>query len=228
MEPEKPGKARLIVRRAALWAAFATGLALVFLAACLGIILYRPQILWPLAQKAVAAAGGTVTAGDVELSIRPMLARVENLDLTLPAITAKLAHGAVYPDFSAKRRGEPLIRLVEVRGLRAEIRPSPKKEEKPSKPPDISGLQKIFDISEAKISDCDISLPVGKGRASVTGLSASIAPGAGDIRTLSVTARCSWQGASPTEKASGPVKISGTLNRTPLLAGKMEAPETAV
>ena len=228
MEPEKPGKTRRIVRRAALWAAFATGLAGVFLAVCLGVILYRPQILWPLAQKAVAAAGGTATAGDVELSIWPMLARVENLEIILPTITAKLDHGAVYPDFSAKRRGEPLIRLVEVRGLRAEIRPSPKKEEKRPAPPDISGLQKIFDISEARISDCDISLPVGKGRAAVKGLSATIAPGAKDTRTLSASALCSWQGASPTEKASGPVKISGTLNRTPLLAGKMEAPEMGV
>lgn len=228
MEPEKPGKARRILKRAALWTGIAAALAVVFLAIALGIILYRPQILWPLAQKAVAAAGGTATAGDVELSLWPLLARVENLDLKLPAITAKLAHGAVYADFSAKRRGEPLIRLVEVRGLRAEIRPSAKKEEKPAAPPDISGLQKIFDISEARISDCDISLPAGNGRAAVTGLSATIAPGANDTRTLLVTALCSWQGASPTEKASGPVKISGTLNRTPLLAGKMETLEMAV
>ncbi len=226
MEREKPKKKSLL-KRLALGAGIAAAAFMLFFCIGLGVLVARPELLWPLVQKAVAAAGGTITARDVSLSLWPASARVENLDLTLPSLSARLVHGAVYPDLRARLLGRPWIKMVEAKGLVLVVKPSKKKEKKPPGLPDLSGLKRLFDVLEARIEDCDVSIPAGDGTARVSGVSAHVW-GRGEIRTLGLTARCQWQGASPGERVEGPVTATVGMNRAIAMNGFVDTDALSV
>jgi hypothetical protein len=178
---KKGGPHRVTLRRIAFRCAAVLAALLGILLVIAALAVYRPALILPLAERALAPRGGSASLAGLEIALRPPALSLESLVvagppdegglLRLDYLRIELAPGRLF-------RGGPWVRRVEASGLVFE-RPRPRRAEGP---PDLTPLARLFDIENLSLTDARLRLALPQGDIAAEGLSVSLAPGEGGVR----------------------------------------------
>jgi hypothetical protein len=211
----------MTLRRTALRfvAGAATLLGLAALAVALAV--YRPALVRPWVQRALAPRGGTASLAALEISLTPPsvtlsglviagppsdgdLLRLDHLQLEL--IPGRLLHGG------------PWVRHLEARGVifeRARLRES-------EGPPDLTPLTRLFDIEDLLLTDARLRVAMPQGVLAVDGLQLRMAPGKDGMRAFSGSGELTLRRkGSPV--FAGKLSARGTVTPEPALTVDLES-----
>ncbi|MDD5762651.1 MAG: hypothetical protein PHP88_09115 [bacterium] len=212
----------MTLRRTALWCG--AGLTALLGVATLAVTLavYRPQLVRPWVERALAPRGGTASLSGIEVSLAPPVLALSGLSIAASPsgggdllradhLRFELIPGRFF-------RGGPWLRHVEARGVNFE-RPRPRETEGP---PDLSPLTRLFDIEDLSLTGARLRVAVPQGVLAVDGLRLSLAPGEAGVRAFSGSADLSFRAkGSPVFAAK--LSARGTVTPEPALTVDLES-----
>ena len=174
----------MTLRRTALWCG--AGLAALLGVAALAVTLaaYRPQLIRPWVQRALAPRGGTASLAGLRLSLTPPAFELSGLAIAGPPHEGDLLRlDHLKFELIPRRffRGGPWLRHVEARGLVFE-RPRPRETKGPL---DLTPLTRLFDIEDLSLTDARLRVALPQGNLAADGVRLSLIPGEGGIRRFS-------------------------------------------
>jgi hypothetical protein len=150
-------------------------------ASAVALAVYRPQLLRPLVQRALAPRGGSASLAGLKLTLSPLALTIEGLVIAGPPQEGdrlRMDHLRVEVIPGRILHGGPWMRRVEASGLFFErLRPR-----EPKGPPDLTPLTRLFDIEELSLSDARLRLALPQGSLAADALRLSLLPGEGGIR----------------------------------------------
>jgi len=200
------------LRRTALWCG-------AFLSALLGVAVlavalavYRPQLIRPWVERALAPKGGTASLSGIEVSLSPPALSLSGLAIVPPPagdgdflrvdrLRIEVIPGRLF-------RGGPWVRHLEARGVIYE-RPHPRETEGP---PDLTPFTRLFDVENLTLTDARLRMAVSQGVLAVDGLRLILAPGEDGNRAFSGSGNLSFHGKGSPAFAG---RISAIGNVTP-------------
>ncbi|HEX9850682.1 hypothetical protein [Candidatus Deferrimicrobium sp.] len=211
----------MTLRRTALRfvAGAATLLGLAALAVALAI--YRPALVRPWVQRALAPRGGTASLAALEITLTPPSVTLSGLAIAGPPSDGdllRLDHLQLELIPGRLLHGGPWVRHLEARGVifeRARLRES-------EGPPDLTPLTRLFDIEDLLLTDARLRVAIPQGVLAVDGLRLRMAPGKDGMRAFS------GSGELTLRRKGGPVfagKLSarGTVTPEPALTVDLES-----
>jgi hypothetical protein len=195
----------MTLRRTALWcvAGSATLLGIAVLAVALAV--YRPALVLPWVQRALAPRGGTASLAVLKISLAPPSVTLSGLAIAGPPRDGdllRLDHLRLELIPGRLLHGGPWVRHLEARGVifeRARLRES-------EGPPDLTPLTRLFDIEDLSLTDARLRVAMPQGVLAVDGLRLRMAPGEDGMRAF-----------------SGSGELTLRRNGSPVFAGKLSA-----
>jgi hypothetical protein len=186
------------------------------------LAVYRPQLVRPWVERALAPRGGTASLSDIEVTLSPPALALSGLAIAPPASgegyllrVARLRFELIPGRFF---RGGPWLRQVDARGVLFE-RPRPRETEGP---PDLTPLTRLFDIEDLSLTDARLRVAMPGGVLAVDGLRLRLAPGEGGERAFSGSADLSFRAkGSPVFAAK--LSARGTVTPGPELTVALES-----
>jgi hypothetical protein len=183
----------MTLRRAALWCVAGFAALLGVAALSVALALYRPALVRPWVQRALAPRGGTASLAGLKISLAPPTVLLSGLVIAGPPregdrITLDHLQFELVP--SRFLHGGPWLRHVEARGVIFE-RPGPRQTEGP---PDLTALTRLFDIEDLSLTDARLRMAMTQGVLSVDGLRLNLAPGEGGMRAFDGFGDLSFRG----------------------------------
>ena len=204
----------MTLRRTALWCGAGLAALLGVAALALAAAVYRPHLLRPWVERALAPRGGSASLAGMELSIFPPTLALSGLAITPPPsgegdllrvdrLRVEWIPGRLF-------RGGPWVRRLEASGVRYE-RPRPRKSEGP---PDLTPLTRLFDIENLSLTDIRLRVATPQGVLAIDGLRLLLVPGKEGTRALRGSGELSFRGkGSP--GFTGGVSATGSVTPEP-------------
>jgi len=163
-------------------------------ALALAAAVYRPQLLRPWVEKALAPRGGTASLSGIQVSVSPPALALSGLSIVPPPsgegdllrvdhLRIEWIPGRLFHD-------GPWVRHLEARGVFYE-RPRPREAEGP---PDLTPITRLFDIENLSLTDARLRMAVPQGVLAVDGLRMILVPGEGGMRAFSGSGDFSFRG----------------------------------
>lgn len=184
----------MTLRRTALWCGVALTALIGVAALALAVVVYRPQFLLPLVERALAPRGGTASLSGIQVSVSPPALAISGLAIVPPPSgegdLLRVDHLRIELIPERLFRGGPWVRLLEARGVLYE-RPRPREAEGP---PDLTPLTRLFDIEKLSLIEARLRVAVPQGVLAVDGLRMTLAPGEGGMRAFSGSGDLSFRG----------------------------------
>jgi hypothetical protein len=181
-------------------------------ALAVALAVYRPQLLRPWVERALAPRGGTASLSAIEVSLSPPVLALSGLAIVPPPSgegdSLRVNHLRIELIPGRLFRGGPWVRHLEARGVIYE-RTRPREAEGP---PDLTQLTRLFDIENLSLTDARLRVAVSQGFLAVDGLRLILAPGKSGTRAFSGSWDLSFQGKGSTPFAG---RLSASGNVTP-------------
>jgi len=208
------------LRRTAFWCGAGLAVLLGIAALAVALAVYRPQLLRPLVQRALAPRGGSASLAGLKLTLSPPALTIEGLAIAGPPQEGDLLrmdHLRVEVIPGRLLHGGPWMRRVEARGLVYErLRPR-----EPKGPPDLTPLTRLFDIEELTLSDARLRLALPQGSLAADALRLSLVPGEGGIRRFRGHGELSFRRNGSTV-AEGELSARGKVTPGPAIEVDLE------
>lgn len=209
-----------LMKRAAFWCAAGLAVLLGTAAALVALAVYRPQLLRPMVQRALAPRGGSATLADLRLTLSPPTLTLSGLAIAGPPKEGELLrldYARVEWIPGRFSREGPWLRHVEARGLVFE-RSRPKET---TGPPDLTPITRIFDVEDLSLTDARIRMALPQGILEADGLRVRLAPGEGGIRSFIGEGEISFRRNGST-LARGKITSRGKVTPGPAIDADLE------
>lgn len=171
----------MTIRRLAIWCVGGLIALLGLVALGVALLVYRPRLLQPLVERALAPRGGTAVLADLSVTLRPPGLAVSGLSISSPADEGELLRierlRAELIPFQFVRGG-PWLRHVEVKGLVFERA----KQRQAKGPPDLTPLTRLFELEDLSISDARVRMAFPEGEMEAQSLHLTLTPGTSGAR----------------------------------------------
>jgi hypothetical protein len=172
-------------------------------ALALAAAVYRPELLLPWVEKALAPRGGTASLSGIRVSVSPPTLLLSGLSI-VPSSSGEgdlLRVDRLRIEWIPGRlfRGGPWVRHLEATGVLYE-RPRPREAEGP---PDLTPITRLFDIEKLSLTDARLRVAVPQGVLAVDGLRVLLVPGEGGIRSFSGSGDVTFRGEDSPGVAAG-------------------------
>jgi len=174
---------------------------------------YRPQLVRPWVERALAPRGGTASLADLRLSLSPPALELSGLAIAGPPDEGdllRLDHLTCELIPRAFLQGGAWLRHVEVKGLVFE-RPRPRE---PKGPPDLTPLTRLFDIEDLSLVDARLLVALPQGNLTADELFLRLVPGEGGNRAFKGSGEVTFRRKEQTV-ARGTLSVRGNVTPGP-------------
>jgi len=171
------------MRRSALWCGAGMAALLGVAALTVALAVYRPLLIRPWVQRALAPRGGTASLAGLRLSLSPPALELSGLSIAGPPHEGDLLRlDHLQFELIPRRffRKGPWLRRVKARGLVFE-RPRPRETEVT---PDLTPLTRLFDIEDLELTGARLRVALPQGDFAADGVRLSLVPGEEGIRSF--------------------------------------------
>lgn len=210
----------MTLRRTGLWCGAGLAAFLGVAALAVALAVYRPQLIRPWVQRALAPPGGTASLAGLRLSLTPPALELSGLAIAGPPPEGDLLRLDHLKFELIPRRifhGGPWFRHVEARGLVFE---RPRLRETKS-PLDLTPLTRLFDIEDLSLTDARLRVALPQGDFAANGVRLSLVPGEGGIRRFSGYGELTFRRKESTI-AEGNLFVRGNVTPGPLIEVDLE------
>lgn len=187
------------------------------------VVYWRPELIQPILVRALTPSGGSASLGKLEISLFPprlVLQDFQRHHPSEPSLRLSKLHLDLDP--AGLWEPKPWLELVEAQGIRLEIKSSPEASDQEF---DLSKLDLILAVKEARITNATLSYLTGQGRLEMKLASLTIEPQAGKQvgqRSFKLASSLVWADSAGKQLAWARINGSGGLDLPPSLEASLE------